>query len=508
MNILIATSRFQDIAGSEITVFEYAQEFKRKGLQPSIAAFLISDNYIESCHAEGIKVYNLSDPSINNPEKPWDIIWVFHWPTYYFLFGKSSFNYKRIIFSSLSHYEPLEAPPIELDRIDLFTTQSFENKENFLDNYPNYSERVIVLPNSIPREFWGLSEEKSNNSKKIIIVSNHIPEEILELIPKLEKNGWLVDIFGIGFQHRKIQPRDISGYAACITIGKTVQYCLALQIPVFCYDRFGGPGWIKKTNFTEAGKYNFSGRCTNKKMSSELLIEKFNDSFIPKIQELKELKELAFKEYSLFHNLDNALNCIEKIPKVFLRADTTNKNILSKNLDVFTRSEARQVEYFNAWKSETTRRELVEQQLIEIEVKQAEYYNAWKVETTKRELAEQEIIVIEAKQAEYYNAWKAETTKRKMLEQQLKAAKDSYHYLESEFQKTLKAESKNREQFKFEKLIIEKKLNQKISKLKSYRTLSKAERMRFKRNFIYRIYSLSKKIFKKLNKLISRSNHD
>lgn len=49
-------------------------------------------------------------------------------------------------------------------------------------------------------------------------------------------------------------------YDSVISIGKTVQYCLASHISVFCYDHFGEPGYISRNNYDKARHHNFSGR--------------------------------------------------------------------------------------------------------------------------------------------------------------------------------------------------------------------------------------------------------
>lgn len=82
------------------------------------------------------------------------------------LFLKYYFKSKYVVFSSLSHYEPLESPPIENTNIDLFLTNSKENLNYFKKAFPNYSNKVTVLLNSIPQAFLNTApievNEKNN----------------------------------------------------------------------------------------------------------------------------------------------------------------------------------------------------------------------------------------------------------------------------------------------------------------------------------------------------------
>jgi hypothetical protein len=67
-----------------------------------------------------------------------------------------------------------------------------------------------------------------------------------------------------------------------VTIGKTVQYGLACGVPVYVYDKFGGPGYLDRTNFAAAKRCNFSGRCCRRKLEPAQIgaeiVEAYNDA--------------------------------------------------------------------------------------------------------------------------------------------------------------------------------------------------------------------------------------
>ncbi|TPV34405.1 hypothetical protein, partial [Pantoea anthophila] len=363
MKILIATSRFKDLAGSEITVFEYAEEFIRQGNEVSIASFEKTSLLSTECYAAGITVSTFDDEKLIKTE--WDLIWVLHPPAYYALFTHFDYQTKKTIFSSLSHFEPLESPPVEVCQISLFTTNSIENERFFCDQFPDYSSRVTVLPNSIPESFWRI-EPVEIKENKLIIVSNHLPDEVLELAERLRNNEWQVDIFGVGHLHKKVSAEDMINYRACISIGKTVQYSLGLKIPVFCYDRFGGPGWITPENVERAAEFNFSGRCTNAKETAENLERYFIDDKIPDSSTLNKLYEYARIKFSLSNNISNVFALLNNTNDSVNLKRFTLKNILAKHLDIFLRDQKLQSEFQLAWNTESQRRFRTEEQLLEV----------------------------------------------------------------------------------------------------------------------------------------------
>lgn len=379
MHILIATSRFEDLAGSEITVLEYAIELTQLGHVVSIASLFYSDRFSEDCVNHQIHLGSVDDPDFISYN--WDLIWVFHQPTYHALFAKWNYSAKYVIFSSLSHFEPLEALPIEVIPINLITTNSVENYEYVKENYSDYILRTHVLPNSIPSEF--LKNIKCPDIKeKVVIVSNHVPEEILELKNLIIDHGGEVDIIGIGHIETKVTPELLSNYKFCISIGKTVQYCLALKIPVYCYDHFGGPGWITKENINEAAAKNFSGRCTNRRYKANYIFNNIKDDKIPNEMELEFLKDYALENFNLKENISKSIDLAKNITFDLPTRSQTEKHILTKSFEIYMRDTVRQKEYKDAYFAESKLRIKAERTLLELNEKiNVEYEKKIKIES-------------------------------------------------------------------------------------------------------------------------------
>ena len=84
------------------------------------------------------------------------------------------------------------------------------------------------------------------------MVSNHPPKELQEAMSLLSARGYQVDMLidAIGSEKPAITSAELLDHYDCvISIGKTVQYCLVQGIPVFLYDRFGGPGYLNESNY-------------------------------------------------------------------------------------------------------------------------------------------------------------------------------------------------------------------------------------------------------------------
>ena len=273
-SILIATSRLEYFSGSEINVLELAMAFVGLNYDVTISAV----TFAEPLQAELTK---LDVQMIEIDELPegahFDFVWVQHWPVYNQLILKTKVSTNCLVYSSLAAIEPLECPPLPLGRLDCLLVNSIENHNWVEQNIPEYIPLSSIFVNTAPEAFFQYElkhEPVERLLRKIAVVSNHRPKDIESAIEVLtEQHGVVVDVYGLHRKEELVTPELLSRYQAVITIGKTVQYALTMGIPVYCYDHFGGPGWLLPENFDEALKYNFSGRCSSQKDISQIVEE-------------------------------------------------------------------------------------------------------------------------------------------------------------------------------------------------------------------------------------------
>ncbi|MDH2997301.1 hypothetical protein A1D22_06400 [Pasteurellaceae bacterium LFhippo2] len=321
--VLILNSFIKNYTGSEIVTLDVSKTLKSMGYELVIAGFDIGKPLISEFEKNDLEIsniYNLSHGA------HYDLIWAHHFITLEYCILNKNITANKIIFSSLSPFAALESPPIVLDRISLFLANSLETKSK-LESMGIEKNNIFLFPNSVCQEFFTKQKIFSNTKiKKIAIISNHPPVEIMNSLPLLEKSGLSIDIFGKGFIERLITPEMLLKYDSIITIGKSVQYGLSLGIPVYCYDMFGGPGWIQLNNIEKAEEFNFSGRCTNTyKTETEILNDFINYEI--SLSELDSLRRYSKENYdlkSLIHNIlsiENRVNTpsIKALHQIILR---------------------------------------------------------------------------------------------------------------------------------------------------------------------------------------------
>lgn len=330
---LVACTRLVDFAGAEIVSLEIAQALKNLGIEVELAALEIGAPFEEEIKSSGIKYINLSKSSIAG--RSFDLIWVSHHVVAYHLLMKEKIVTKIGIYSSLSHFEPLESPPLSALLFSRYIVNSEENFNHFKDHYPDLKNRLNIFPNSAPKIFLNAYRKTIDQEiNSVAVISNHPPKEIFELMDDLRKNGIEVDLIGIQGVQTRVNPDLLSRYSAVISIGKTVQYCLATGTPVFCYDHFGGPGWITHESIEIASKKNFSGRCTIIRRTSDDLCLEFLSGFNCALTQRETLKDFCHEHFNLEENVLDILNIANDV-ELMINLSETDIEALSRESELF-----------------------------------------------------------------------------------------------------------------------------------------------------------------------------
>ncbi|MFI3905702.1 glycosyltransferase family 4 protein [Ochrobactrum sp. S1502_03] len=296
MKILVLTNHLAIFGGSEVVSLEVAEVFSSIGCDVSIFTAYIDDPVRSYMEELGIHYGSLENcPSPEN----FDIIWSQHHLLPYLLakHGISSIESVFVVNASLSPYEPLEIPGAVADVADMVVANSQETADRLVElGVP--AEKVSVFYNAAPDNF-NLVREARPVLKRTLIVSNHMPEEVACAADVLRSREIAVDHIGLPSNQRKITPEIISSYDAVISIGKTVQYSLLCETPIYVYDRFGGPGWLTESNVVEAEKFNFSGRCCHRKLSPDAIASELVDGYPSATSAIRALKQIYSQRYLL-----------------------------------------------------------------------------------------------------------------------------------------------------------------------------------------------------------------
>ncbi len=313
--ILLTNHNIINYAGSELVTLDMATEFQQRGWNVTVATFRFGGDIEKNFNERGIKVVNVLHQSLSEWEIEFDVIWSHHFPVLIKCLVEDYVKTKFLVLSSLSPYEPLESIPFFHSKSDLILCNSEETKKEHLQSnkYTNLNkEKLFVFINSVPSGWFNISRDKDNSElKRIGIISNHPPAEVLDAINILKSKKIDVDLIGISGTSKLVNIDVLSSYDAIITIGRTVQHCMALGIPVFCYDHFGGPGWLSADNFQLAEWFNYSGRCSYQRFQSQQLVDNLLNGFIESRKHISFFRNYALENYSLTKNTDTVLARID-----------------------------------------------------------------------------------------------------------------------------------------------------------------------------------------------------
>lgn len=330
-SVMLMTHFLRDFTGSEINILDLSREFIERGYEVSVASFEFGEPLASEFRQLSVKIIDLSRVDTITA----DLVWMQHFTVCDYCFSLKKINAKKVIFSSLSPFERLESPPFHIEFVDLILANSLETKRK-ISNMGIRADSIQVFPNPIRKEFF--NDEyilPKCELKRVAIVSNHVPEEVYSACDLLKMNGIEVDIYGFSGNIVLVTPDLLSKYSAVITIGRTARYCLALGIPVYCYDRFGGPGWIVSENFQRADEFNFSGRCSGRKIPSEILFGEIMHGFAEVNSHLPLLRSRLIDSGSLSDHVSDVLSRLNSTEKTMVE-DQYFRNFALRTLGMFS----------------------------------------------------------------------------------------------------------------------------------------------------------------------------
>jgi hypothetical protein len=206
-------------------------------------------------------------------------------------------------FAHLSSVEPFELPGpwVEEHLADAVWTQSPKTLSEYRRRYPGrIAELAECVPNPAPEAFSRTTRPShSGRLRRLLSVSNHLPAELKAAFEILQTSGVEIVRFGHPEANSRLVPSDFEDVDAVVTIGKTVQYALLACCPIFCYDHFGGPGWLSDENFEETAYRNFSGLTAPNRYDGPTLAERLLGGFVPAADFAANLPDALIAQYRL-----------------------------------------------------------------------------------------------------------------------------------------------------------------------------------------------------------------
>ena len=304
--ILITNFEMRQFAGSEINAATIAKRFKELGYEVYMLAMYFGEPLYTEVKENFDYIIDIKKNDFDFTNIEFDIVWAHHSFLLNWLIFEKGLKAKRIIASSLSPVVPFEFIPNYANDLSLVLANSKETKEALINEG---IKEVHVLENYSFKKYFE-QENDIKSLKNIAIVSNHIPQEVKEAKKLLESNGYNVQIYGIEGKRELIDDKILKKYDAIISIGKTVQYAMSLQIPIYVYDIHGGEGYITLENIEKNREKNFSGRGFEKKSEKQIYTE-IVENFSKTLKIMPEIKEYAYKNFCFENNIDKIIEIIE-----------------------------------------------------------------------------------------------------------------------------------------------------------------------------------------------------
>ncbi|MFT3810914.1 MAG: hypothetical protein QM698_13425 [Micropepsaceae bacterium] len=313
LRVLILTNHFADFAGSEMVALETAEWFRDRGDSVTIAA-----NMIGRPICDEIDGVTLTDDVEAVRLEHFDLVWCQHdlltlLPLASLERASASWM-PHVVYVSLSPFEPYEhlnAPLARALSADIFVN-SPETRTEMLRRHHGELEgnHIQVFSNAAPAAFHiHRGDPPAARLGHLTLVSNHPPEELLEALEILQTKGVAVRHIGHHGEAQRVTPADLAGTDAVVTIGKTVIYAIALGVPAYVYDHYGGEGWLTPDNLDVQLTHNFSGRPAKRRLSPGALVREIAGGYAAAAAFARN--HGAWPDRAPFH-LDTHLNALRR----------------------------------------------------------------------------------------------------------------------------------------------------------------------------------------------------
>ena len=310
--ILLTNFNIVNFSGSEIDTITIAKYFVDKNYEVDIFT-LKFDEPLKSYVDEKINV--ITPNNLNSLKKNYDLIWAHHYPLLDYLIFEQNVKAYKIIYVSLSSIEPYEALPDYYDELSLICVMSEKTKVRLIDEC-SIKKEIYIFPNYASNKFFEEKITYKDEIHKICVISNHVPDEILDFKNIAQENNIIVDIYGMNHTIKFVDENLLREYDVIISIGKTMFYSIAMGKPSYCYDRFGGYGYIVKDNIEKCYKRNFSGRGNDTTKTASQIYEEIVSGFKYVQNDLQYNKEFANEYFCFEDNMEKILHFINNCKDV------------------------------------------------------------------------------------------------------------------------------------------------------------------------------------------------
>lgn len=312
--VLLTNIFISNYTGSELDTLQTAKWFKKNHWDVEVATLQKKEPLLHLFAENDIKVTDVWAEQLSSQQ--YDLLWGHHWPLISYIIFHEKAVFQKLIHHCLGALEPLESAVPFHNEIPIYFSISEVVKQILIDVDGVDEKKIQVFTNSAEEIYFEKYKTiVPNKLRKIGIISNHVPEELAELKEFFEPLG--IEVFYIGMynNYMLVDVDLIMNYDLIITIGRTVQQCFACGVPVYCYDIYGGPGYIDKNNIDIAEKFNFSGRGFANKMTCTQIAEDILKNYPNALDNISFLHDIALERYRFEEKMAKAMKLIDSAPE-------------------------------------------------------------------------------------------------------------------------------------------------------------------------------------------------
>lgn len=296
---LITVRQLCGYTGSELHTLAMGRMFQQAGYDVTLAVFDAAYPLLGEARARGMQALVVGEH--RQPLPPFDVVLAQHFPVLDDLLLHRQVVWERLVVSILGPKDVLETPPSYAKEANLITFVSEETqaRARWLCSWLLDGQQFLFY-NYAPREYFAAFRPGlPRRPRRMAAISNHICPEVAALRAWVEAEGGRLDLIGVEYEAVPVTPELLGQYDVVITIGKTVQFCMAAGIPVYCYDAYGGPGYITTDNFDAQRTTNFSGRGQPIHRTTQELWQDIQAGYARALQDRRSLQAWTERRFSL-----------------------------------------------------------------------------------------------------------------------------------------------------------------------------------------------------------------
>lgn len=342
--------------GSELHILSLAEAFKRRGWDVDVFCLVKGLPLQQAFLEKGIRLFDYAQ--IDELKPHYDVFFAQHQLAAESVWRKG-ITFEKIVVSSLSPYSEHEELPSFAGLADLLLVNSEETLEvreaelhRLAQNAKNVSKQslnpqTMVFLNYASESAFEFGECQANTDdreqknpaqathaenagifaeqqprnlqpndsplSRIAVISNHVSPEVHQAVPLFEAAGISCDLFGYENISVDITPEFLGSYDLVVSIGQTAQMCFATKTPLYCYDNFGGPGYLDVRSLDTAEHFNYSGRHAPDKRTAEELFDDVVAGYADNFENLNVFYERALDRYAFDKLFNSFFQKLEEI---------------------------------------------------------------------------------------------------------------------------------------------------------------------------------------------------